>query len=71
MMKFELVLILSSALYGDCKEPQIYPKLFNSHYDCATSGYLNSITSLQTLGPEHVNKFKLQVAFHCNEVHES
>ena len=58
MMKFELVLILCSALYGDCKEPQIYPKLFNSHYDCATSGYLNSITSLQTLGPETVDKFR-------------
>ena len=71
MMKFELVLILCSALYGDCKEPQIYPKLFNSHYDCATSGYLNSITSLQTLGSENVNKFKLQVSFYCNEVAES
>ena len=71
MMKFELVLILCSALYGDCKEPQIYPKIFNSHYDCATSGYLNSITSLQTLGPETVDKFRLQVAFNCNEVNES
>ena len=70
-MKFELVLILCSALYGDCKEPVIYPKLFNSHYDCATSGYLNSITSLQTLGPDNVNNFKLQVAFYCNQVNES
>ena len=56
---------------GQCPSSTVSGWQFNSHYDCATSGYLNSITSLQTLGSENVNKFKLQVAFNCNEVNES
>ena len=70
-MKFQLVLLLCSSLYGDCKEPQVINRLYNTHYDCASAGYLNSITALQALGESNVNELRLQVSFYCNELNES
>ena len=70
-MKFQLVLLLCSSLYGDCKEPKVIDRLYNTHYDCASAGYLNSITALQALGESNVNELRLQVSFYCNELNES
>ena len=48
-----------------CTEPiQIYP-LYNSHYDCATSGFLKGITVLREFGEDYVNEKHMLMNFSC------
>ena len=67
-MKFLLVIQICSAVLQQCTEPiKIYP-LYNSHYDCATAGFLKGMTVLRELGIEDVNKDKMLMNFSCTEL---
>jgi hypothetical protein len=67
-MKFLLVIQICSAVLQQCTEPiNIYP-LYNSHYDCATAGFLKGMTVLRELGIEDVNKDKMLMNFSCTEL---
>tara|TARA_R110000737_G_scaffold78640_7_gene110229 strand:- start:1735 stop:1896 length:162 start_codon:yes stop_codon:yes gene_type:complete len=39
--------------------------LYDSHFDCATVGYLRSFDALQKLGADVVNNNKIVVTFNC------
>ena len=67
MIKFFLILEICSLVMGGCLPP-IPHGYYASYYDCATAGYLQSIGTLQSIGPEGVNKNKLYIKFYCNEL---
>jgi hypothetical protein len=41
--------------------------LYDSHYDCATAGYINSMGLMREFGEPKVNENKIMVAFKCIE----
>ena len=70
MIKFFLILKLCSLVMGNCLPP-IPHGYYSSYYDCGIAGYLQSIGTLQAIGPEDVNKNKLYIKFYCNELTSS
>lgn len=67
-MKFLLIIQICSAVLQQCTEPiNIYP-LYNSHYDCATAGFLKGITVLRELGEQDTNQDKMLMNFSCTEL---
>ena len=50
-----------------CTEP-LQINTYNSHYDCATAGFLKGITVLRELGVEYSNKNKMLMNFSCTEL---
>jgi hypothetical protein len=64
-MKFLLIIQICSTLLQECTEPiEIYP-LYNSHYDCATGGFLRGMTMVREIGEEEVNNKNILVNFAC------
>ena len=67
VMKFLLVIQICSALMQQCTEP-LQINTYNSHYDCATAGFLKGITVLRELGVEYSNENKMLMNFSCTEL---
>jgi len=67
-MKFELIMIICSALFGQCSTPTKQTPLFISHYECATVGYLRSLKTLDSMGADLVNNNKIIISFKCNDI---
>jgi hypothetical protein len=64
-MKFLLIIQICSTLIQQCTEPvESYP-LDNSHYDCATGGFLRGMTVVREIGEEEVNNKNILVNFAC------
>ena len=70
MIKYLLILQVCSFLTGECKPPVELEQKYNSWYECAAAGSLNSLTLLQAEGAEAINEYKLSVKYGCLEVHE-
>ena len=66
-MKFLLVMQICSALNLQCM-PDVVVGDYKNHYDGATAGYLNAITTVQRMGPEMINKDRIIIRFSCNPV---
>ena len=66
-MKFLLVMQICSAINLQCL-PDVVIGSYDSHYDCATVGYLNAMSSLQKMGPDMINKDRIIIRFSCNPV---
>ena len=66
-MKFLLVMQICSAINLQCM-PDVGGGEYKNHYDCATAGYLNAITTVQRMGPEMINKDRIIIRFSCNPV---
>ena len=65
-MKYFLLLWVCSAINGLCLVPPIQSnQLFNSHYECVKSGYLEGLQMVQTIGKIEIEKNRLFVAFNC------
>ena len=64
-MKFLLVMQICSAINLQCL-PDVVIGGYDSHYDCATGGYLNAMSSLQKMGPDMINKDRIIIRFSCN-----
>ena len=64
-MKFMLVMTICSATFQTCLPPSDVRPVYDSHYDCATAGYLNSIRVLQSLDVDSVNDNQLVINFKC------
>ena len=45
--------------------PDVVVGEYKNHYDCATAGYLNAITTVQRMGPEMINKDRIIIRFSC------
>ena len=46
--------------------PDVVVGDYRTHYDCATAGYLNALTTVQRMGPEMINKDRIIIRFSCN-----
>ncbi len=67
-MKFLLIIQICSIALQECTPPlEIYP-LYNSHYDCATGGFLRGLTAIRELGEKEVNKKIMYLNFNCKEL---
>ena len=66
-MKFLLVIQICSAILQQCTEP-LQMNTYQSHYDCATAGFLKGITVLRELGVEYSNENKMLMNFSCTEL---
>ena len=64
-MKFLLVMQICSAINLQCM-PDVVVGSYNSHYEGATVGYLNAMSSVQKMGPEMINKDRIIIRFSCN-----
>ena len=65
-MKYFLLLWVCSEINGSCMAPpKQKSQLFNSHYECVNSGYLDSMRMVQAMGEKIVEEKKLFVAFNC------
>jgi len=70
-MKFLLIIQICSVLSQQCTNPiNIYP-MYNSHYDCATGGFLRGITIMREMGEKEVNENKMLMNFTCQELTNS
>lgn len=66
-MKFLLVIQICSVVLQNCTEPlKIYP-MYDSHYDCATGGFIRGLTALREIGQEEVDKSRIIVNFSCQK----
>ena len=63
-MKFLLVIQICSMVMQQCTEP-LPVSNYNSHYDCATAGFLKGITVIRELGEEYVNDKHMLMNFSC------
>ena len=64
-MKFMLVMTICSATFQNCLPPSDVQPIYDTHYDCATAGYINALGVLQELDVNSVNTNKLVVNFKC------
>ena len=65
-MKYFLLLWVCSAINGSCMLPPLQsPQIFNSHYECVKTGYLEGLQMVQAMGKEIIEKNRLFVAFNC------
>ena len=65
-MKYFLLLWVCSAINGSCMVPPLQSnQLFNSHYECVKSGYLEGLQMVKAMGKEIIEKNRLFVAFNC------
>ena len=68
-MKFLLIIQICSTILQQCTEP-IQMNTYNSHYDCATAGFLKGITVIRELGVEY-SENKMIMNFSCQELTSS
>jgi hypothetical protein len=66
-MNFVLNLIICSAVANACLPPSKYPDLFADGYSCMVAGNYESISALEAIGYEDVNKNKIYIKFICTE----
>ena len=63
-MKFLLTIQICSAIMQQCTPP-LEMGLYNSHYDCATAGFIQGLGGLREFGKEYVDKNRMLVNFSC------
>lgn len=49
----------------ECTTPIVVYPTYNSHYDCATAGFINSLGVIREIGEEYVNLNRVYVNFSC------
>ena len=60
-----LVMTICSATFQTCLPPSDVRPVYESYYDCATAGYINSLGVLQQMDNENVNDNKIVINFEC------
>ena len=64
-MKFILALVICSQVQQTCLPPYQWPETFNSQYDCLMFGYEESMSKMEEIGREEVNKYNVYIRFTC------
>ena len=67
-MKFLLILSVCSASFQTCLPPIKHDVLYDSHFDCATAGYLNAMGLTREIGQEIVDRDRITVKFECKPI---
>jgi hypothetical protein len=63
-MKFLLIIQICSILMQQCTD-SIKMGTYDSHYDCATAGFIQGLSGLREFGKEYVDKNRMLVNFSC------
>ena len=63
-MKFLLTIQICSAIMQQCTEP-VKMGFYDSHYDCATAGFIQGLSGLREFGKEYVDENRMLVNFSC------
>ena len=66
MTKWVLVLVICSLESNSCMPPFKHPILFDDGYDCMVYGYEESLSKIQEMGRENINKNKIYIKFGCS-----
>ena len=66
-MKFLLVLSVCSASFQTCLAPVTNDVFYDSHFDCATAGYLNAMGMMRDIDVEQTNEQRIVISFQCIE----
>ena len=64
-MKWVLVLVICSLESNSCMPPFKYPVQFDDVYDCMVTGYKESLSKIQEMGREDINKHQIYIKFGC------
>ena len=64
-MKFLLTIQICSAIMGQCTQP-LEMGVYNSHYDCATAGFIKGLSVIRELGEEYSNEKRMMMNFSCS-----
>ena len=64
-MKIFLFIILCSGVAGKCLDPYKSNTTYDNFYDCMISGYEESLSRMEVLGPEAINEHKMFIKFFC------
>ena len=64
-MKWVLVLVICSLESNSCMPPFKYPVQFDDGYDCMVTGYKESLSKIQEMGREDINKHQIYIKFGC------
>ena len=74
-MKFYLTLFICSIIDGKCviptNKPYIYPKIYDTHYECVRAGLTESYEILYAekfFDEKNINEYKLYPKFGCEEI---
>ena len=65
-MKIFLFIILCSGVAGKCLDPYKSNTISDNFYDCMISGYEESLSRMEVLGPEAINEHKMFFKFFCS-----
>ena len=69
-MKVVLIMIMCTAMYGECLDPHPMPTTYTNYYDCLQAGYKEAIIKQTQIGKEDTNKHQIFVRFSCEPVNE-
>jgi|TARA_R100001443_G_scaffold28877_1_gene42092 hypothetical protein len=64
-MKFILILSVCSFVTGECKQPIIYSKTFDTWKECAIVALDTSIKYLETMDNNTINELQLSTQYSC------
>ena len=67
-MKFLLTIQICSVIMQQCTEPLEIRPYYNSHYDCATAGFIKGLGSLREFGETYVNENRMIFNFSCSKL---
>ena len=68
MIKYIMMIKVCSALYGSCMPEFQHKVVFDSWYNCAQSGLVETKLLMIDIGPEVVNRDMITVSFVCKPI---
>ena len=70
MIKFLLVMQVCSAVQMDCMTKFEQTPLFETHSACTMTGHLRSITIMNNMGNDFVERARISVRFKCEKIND-
>ena len=67
-MKIVLMMIICSAVAGECQAPFQNKQLFEDWSSCMYRGYNDSLELLNVMGDEYINEHEIYIKFACKEI---
>ena len=69
-MKVVLIMIMCTAMHGECLAPHQMPTTYTNYYDCLQAGYEEANKKQTEIGKEDTNKHQIFIRFSCEPVNE-
>ena len=68
MIKYIMMIKVCSALYGECMPEFQHKVVFDSWYNCAQSGLVETKSLMTDIGAEVVNRDMIRFSFVCKPI---